>query len=125
MPPSFKLSIGVPLTTTGALIVSVNVADCPRPITPLAGVAATEATVGAAFSSEKVSAAEPVLPARSVSAAVTVLAPGASPAGVNCQAPLPSAVVVPRIVLPSARVTRAFGSPLPDSGRVAGDPIRR
>ena len=64
------------------------------------------------MSSVKVSEAVPGLPARSVSLATSVWEPSVS-VGVKLQAPELSAVVVPRVVLPSLIVTVALGSPPP------------
>ena len=66
------------------------------------------------MSSVKVSAAEPVLPAASVSLATMVCAPS-DRVGVKVQMPPLLTVVVPRVVEPSLIVTVAFGSPPPVS----------
>ena len=55
------------------------------------------------------------MPAASVSLARTVWVPCASDVGVMLQVPLPSAVAVPRTVVPSVRVTTALASPEPVS----------
>ena len=74
--------------------------------------ATIEDTVGAPHR-VKVREAVPVLPAASVSLATSVCAPLVRPAGVNDQAPLAFAVVVPRMVAPSLIVTVALASPAP------------
>ena len=61
----------------------------------------------------KVNDAVPVLPAASVSLATMVCAPCARPLGVNDQAPLAFAVVVPSTVAPCVSVTTALASPVP------------
>ena len=63
----------------------------------------------------KVSDAVPILPAVSVSLATTVCVPWASDVGVKLHVPLPFAVAVPRIVVPSVSVTTALASPEPVS----------
>ena len=85
------------------------------PAPPLIPVPETDTvvTVGAVVASVKVNDAVPVLPAESVSLATIVCAPCARPVGVNDQAPLAFAVVVPRTVAPSVSVTTALGSPVP------------
>ena len=79
-----------------------------------AGVLASAiVTAGATLSSVKVNDAVPVLPATSVSLATMVCAPCARPVGVNDQAPLALAVVVPSTVAPSVSVTTALASAVP------------
>ena len=63
----------------------------------------------------KLSEAVPTLPAASVSLATTVCVPWASEVGVKLHVPLPFAVVVPRMVVPSFSVTTALASPEPAS----------
>ena len=76
-------------------------------------------------SSVKVNDAVPVLPATSVSLATMVCAPCARPLGVNDQAPLAFAVVVPSTVAPSVSVTTALASPRAAQRRVRGDLVAR
>ena len=63
----------------------------------------------------KVSEELPVRPAALVSLAVMVCAPWARPVGVKAQTPEALAVVLPRTVEPSVRVTVALASAVPVS----------
>src|SRR3954447_13666822 len=61
----------------------------------------------------KLSDAEPVLPARSASVAVSVCMPSARPVGVKLHAPAMSVIVVPSRAPPSRMVTPVLASPRP------------
>ena len=69
-------------------------------------------TAGAVLSSVKLSAAVPVLPARSVWLALSVRAPSARPAEQSSRRRR-SAVAVPSVVSPSLMVTRVLACPTP------------
>src|SRR3954453_19432526 len=68
---------------------------------------------GGILSTGKLSVAGPGLAAGAVWVAVSVCAPSDRPVGVKLQAPVPSAIVVPRTVPPSLSVTTVLARPVP------------
>src|SRR5579871_5989745 len=115
MPATFHELAGAtdaPLAVTYEVETAPVVAD--RSTMPPLGVVNSVVAVWATFLlSVNVSDAEPVLPAASVSLAVIVFVPVASPLGLKDHAPEESAVVVPSVTLPAFRVTAAPAFPLP------------
>src|SRR5262249_15325245 len=108
-PPSLIVTVAFwsPEPLIVGLLVIPSLADAPVSLT------SATVTAGAVISSVKLSAAEPVLPARSVSDALSVCALSPRPVGTKLQAPAALAVVVPSTTPPSLIVTVAFWSPDP------------
>src|SRR4029077_8615011 len=110
-PPSTvkcTVAFGSPDPITVGSLVILSVGDDP------VSFLRASVTTGAVLSSMNVSDAGPALPAASVSLAMTVCLPSARPVGVNTQLPLPLAVTVVAIGVPSTvKLTTAFASPDP------------
>ena len=103
---SVTRALGSPAPKIWVMLVIPSLVELP------VSVESTALTVGGLVSRVKVSEVEPAFPDLSVSLAVMVCTPSVS-VGVKLQAPVPSAMVVPRRVTPSFRVTTVLASPVP------------